>query len=257
MNAVESTAIRNTPRRTLLAAVTAAALAAPWLAMVFLPAFAQPQAYHAFADQRPWLSVPNALNVLSNLPFALVGALGLALVVRGRGARGSQAPYALLFAGALLTAFGSAWYHAEPSDQTLVWDRLPIAAAFAGLVAGTLADRVPAWSGRLALAFGAVAVASVLVWAATGNLLPYIVMQAAFFAAALVVTAAAPSHWTHARGVYVAAAIYVLAVVCEHYDRLIATWLDGALSGHTLKHLLAATALAAVLAMLARRRRSS
>ena len=42
----------------------------------------------------------------------------------------------------VLTAFGSAWYHAQPSDATLVWDRLPMALGFAGLVAGTLTDRV-------------------------------------------------------------------------------------------------------------------
>lgn len=253
MSAIESARPRRTPRRTLLGAVIVAALAAPWVALL-LPELAQPQSYHAFADQRAWFNVPNALNVLSNVPFALVGALGLIFVLRGRGVRGSRAPYVLLFAGALLTAVGSAWYHAAPTDQTLVWDRLPIAAAFAGLVAGTVADRVPAWSGRLALAFGAVAVSSVLVWAATGNLLPYVAMQAAFFAAALVVTATLPSRWTHARGVYSAAAIYALAIACERYDKPIAAWLGGVVSGHTLKHLLAAAAVAAILAMLAWRR---
>jgi hypothetical protein len=257
MNAIQSVAPRSTSRRTLLGVLIVIAIAAPWLALAVLPPFAQPQSYHAFADQRAWFNVPNALNVLSNVPFALVGAVGVLLVVRGRGVRNSRAPYALLFAGALLTAFGSAWYHAGPTDQTLVWDRLPIATAFAGLVAGTVADRVPPWSGRLTLAFGAVAVASVLVWAATGNLLPYVAMQAAFFATALIVTATVPSRWTHARGVYVAAAVYALAITCERFDKPIAAWLGGALSGHTLKHLLAAAALAAILAMLAARRPSA
>ena len=239
---------------TLLVALCLFALAAPWLALVFIAPVAQPQSYHAFADQRGWHGVPHAMNVLSNVPFALVGVLGLACIARSPGVRGAEWPYALFFSGALLTAFGSAWYHAAPSDATLVWDRLPIAAAFAGLVAGTLADRRPQWSGRLTLGFGAVAVATVLLWTLSANLLPYLVMQGCFFAVVLATTAVVPSRWSHGRAVYLAALTYALAIVCERYDKPIAAMLGGALSGHTLKHLLAATALAVVLVMLARRR---
>jgi hypothetical protein len=238
---------------TLLAVSSLIALAAPWLVLLLAP-IAQPQAYHAFADQRMWSGVPHAMNVLSNLPFALVGVLGLVCVARRRAVQGSEWPYALFFAGALLTAFGSAWYHAAPSDATLVWDRLPIAAAFAGLVAGTVADRQPRWSVPMTLGFGAVAAATVLWWAATGNLLPYVVMQVCFFAVVLVVTAFVPSRWSHAHAVFVGAAIYALAIACERLDVAVAAALDGALSGHTLKHLFAAAALAVILAMLARRR---
>jgi len=40
-----------------------------WL---FMPAVAQPASYHAFADERPWLGIPNAADVLSNLAFVAV-----------------------------------------------------------------------------------------------------------------------------------------------------------------------------------------
>ena len=36
----------------------------------------------------------------------------------------------VLFLGILLTGFGSAYYHLEPNDQTLFWDRLPMAISF-------------------------------------------------------------------------------------------------------------------------------
>ena len=39
---------------------------------------AQWASYHAFADARAWLGLPNAQNVLSNLPFALLGLWGRA-----------------------------------------------------------------------------------------------------------------------------------------------------------------------------------
>jgi len=40
----------------------------------------QPPAYHDFADQRPLLGLPHALNVISNMPFLIVGALGSAFL---------------------------------------------------------------------------------------------------------------------------------------------------------------------------------
>jgi hypothetical protein len=47
------------------------------LLLLFLPPIPQPQDYHQFADQRTLLGVPNFWNVVSNLPFVLVGAWGL------------------------------------------------------------------------------------------------------------------------------------------------------------------------------------
>ena len=44
------------------------------------PRMAQPLEYHRMADERTMAGIPNALNVLSNLPFALVGLLGIATV---------------------------------------------------------------------------------------------------------------------------------------------------------------------------------
>jgi hypothetical protein len=62
---------------TLLA--TMAALAAA------LPRIPQPESYHSFAgDQRSWLGIPHAPNVLSNAAIAATGLLGLAEVWRSR-----------------------------------------------------------------------------------------------------------------------------------------------------------------------------
>ena len=47
------------------------------VAPVLLPRIPQPLEYHAFADRRAWLGVPNFLDVMSNLPFALFGFMGL------------------------------------------------------------------------------------------------------------------------------------------------------------------------------------
>jgi hypothetical protein len=232
------------------------ALVAPWLAAALLPAVAQWQSYHDFADARPWLGLPHAFNVLSNLPFLVIGALGLWHLARAGVDRRIALPYGLFFVGVLLTSFGSAWYHLDPRDATLVWDRLPIALGFAGLVAATLVDRVPRRSALFSAAFASVAVASVLNWFWGGNLVPYLAMQASFAGVALVATARVPSRFTRAHWLYGATALYGAAIACEKYDRAIEAWTSGGVSGHTLKHLLAALGLYVVYAMLRRRRRA-
>ena len=47
-----------------------------------LSPFAQDHAYHAFADTRTFLGIPNFRNVSSNLPFLVVGTWGLAFLAR-------------------------------------------------------------------------------------------------------------------------------------------------------------------------------
>lgn len=247
-----------------LGALAIVALATPWLVAGLLPAFAQPQAYHDFADQRVLAGLPHAANVLSNFVFLLIGVAGLAYTTGGWTRVRPQAfvdastarPYQVLFAGTALTAFGSAWYHLDPSDATLVWDRLPIALGFSGLVAGVLADRAPGWAPALTAAFAVTGCGSVLYWAASGNLLPYLAMQAVFVAVALAATAMVRSPYTGARWIYGAAALYALALAAERFDHPLHAVLAGVVSGHTLKHLIAATAITAVYAMLRQRARA-
>ena len=131
----------------------------------------QPLSYHAFADCRAIWSIPNFFNVVSNLPFLVGGALGLALIWRGGGEfidPREALPYLVFFLGALLTSFGSAYYHLAPDNPRLVWDRLPMTLGFAGLVSAAIAERVDPGSGLRALwpllAVGAV---TVIYWYAT------------------------------------------------------------------------------------------
>jgi hypothetical protein len=42
----------------------------------------QEQSYHNFADQRNFFAIDNFLNVITNLPFVVIGVLGLLLFLR-------------------------------------------------------------------------------------------------------------------------------------------------------------------------------
>src|SRR5690242_12297699 len=112
-----SGAIRSHPLM-FLAGLAAVSL----LGLLFVPPIPQPQDYHHFADGKTLLGIPNFWNVVSNLPFVLVGAIGL-WQVRELSAR-------IFFLGVFLTGFSSSYYHWNPNDGGLFWDRLPMSVAF-------------------------------------------------------------------------------------------------------------------------------
>ncbi len=218
---------------------------------------AQQQAYHDFADQRLLLGVPNLLDVASNLPFLVVGVLGLALY-RTRRRPPFAAPlatsWAALFAGVVLVAFGSAWYHWAPGDATLLWDRLPMTLGFMALFVALLAEHVSPRLDRLLLGPAlATGVASALWWHATGDLRWYYWVQFSPLVCLPLVLAMYPARYTHRLHLLYALGLYVAAKLAESADRGLFDLTGHALSGHTLKHLLAAGALGVLLRMLRRR----
>ena len=148
-----------------------------WL---FMPVIPQPQSYHDFADTRAWFGIPNAADVLSNLGFASAGLLGLW--------RMKQAWLALVplgciclivfFTDVLVTTFGSGYYHWNPNDGTLVYDRLSMTLGFAGMLGTLLAVRVSVRSGLAVLVLMLiVGPFRVLYWQKTDDLSLYGIVQ--------------------------------------------------------------------------------
>ena len=233
--------------------VAAAALLAFAVGGPFLPASAH---QHDFADQRGWQGLPCALDVLSNLPFAVAGAWGLVWLRRLGALRlcpATRATAALFFVGLVLTTAGSSWYHWQPDNAGLLWDRLGMSVAFAGLLGLAVVGRI---SPRAGLATGlglmVAAPAAVLAWAHTGNLTPWAVVQ---FGGMLVVLALACMPHRHGALVLQLGALiawYAAAKVMELADHSVYEATAGWVSGHTLKHLLAAGAALPVLFAMAR-----
>jgi len=209
------------------------------LAMAVAGPIPQLTDYHAFADQRALAGLANAADVLSNLGFLAVGAYGLLLVQRARTLRhldDVRFSYGLFFAALVATAFGSSWYHLAPDDTRLLFDRLPIALACAGLLAVTARRHLdaPRCINGLLVAF---AVGSVSWWGLTEDLRPYLLLQIAPLVVIPVVLVAnrAPKAELEAFGC--AIGWYVLAKVFEMADHSVFDVLG--VSGHTIKHVLA------------------
>jgi hypothetical protein len=217
------------------------------VALLPLPPLLQDQAYHQFADQRELFGIPNFWNVVSNLPFVAVGAVGLLRFHR-------DATTTVLFAGIFLTGFGSSYYHLDPNDSTLFWDRLPMTICFAAILSAVVEERVDAKAGAMLLRpLLAIGIFSLLLWRWTDDLRLYAWAQFFPFLALVLILRLFPPKYTGTRYWVIAAALYALAKLLEFLDEKIYS-LGSIVSGHTLKHLAAAAASLAILRLLQTRR---
>ncbi|HEX7441081.1 MAG TPA: hypothetical protein VF319_13395 [Caldimonas sp.] len=210
--------------------------------------------YHAFADRRSWLEIPNAANVLSNLPFLVAGCWGSWRMRAGRVQGPGAAAWRAFGIALICTAAGSTIYHWAPSDATLVGDRLPIAWACAALLCAFLAERVHPRRGDARALGAALLIATLTVgywWisesAGRGDLRPYLYLQALPMllvpAALWLHPAPATAPVTPARAWWAVLSLYAAAKLMEMADHLVFAS-TGLVSGHTLKHLLAAAGAA-------------
>lgn len=210
-----------------------------------------PVEYFNFADQRLILGVPNAFDVLTNLFFMFVGAFGLYSLIKNKTLHGSFYFYVgfWLSLSIFLTGIGSAYFHWTPQPETLTWDRLPMTLAFAGLCSLIAGDRFSTRIGWCIFIFlvplGPVSVLAYKLgyW----TLRPYAALQLATVLFVLISVFIKPSGKIPNTLFYWALGLYSLAKVFESYDHQIFHFLSDYLSGHSIKHMLAALALYKIL----------
>lgn len=244
-----------------------AALSRCWregvLALVALLAFVgllsldpirQPLAYHDFADKRIFLGIPNFANVVSNIPFFVIGVMGLAWCFTPP-KTGASASWAVFFVGVVLVCFGSGYYHATPENATLVWDRLPMTLAFMGLFVALLVEHLNDSLGRYLLPPAlVVGLASVGWWSYADDLRFYVWVQCLPLLTIPLVLVLFPATYTHRSYLLYGLGFYALAKIAESYDRELFALTANTFSGHSMKHVLAALGPFFVYLMLKRRK---
>lgn len=214
-----------------------------------LDAWPQCLRYHDFADGNPHFGIPNFANVASNIAYLIPGLMGLYLVhgaltnkEKFRDPR-EALPFYLIFAGAVLLAFGSGFYHLEPNNQTLVADRLTMTVGFMGVLGFIIAERLSVkWGLRLLPAFLALGLFSVLYWIYTemqsaGDLRLYGLVQYLPLAVIPILLLAFPARYSGVKYIWLALASYAAAKAFEHFDETVWELTRHLVSGHTLKHL--------------------
>jgi hypothetical protein len=212
----------------------------------FLPPMAQDLAFHKFADTRYFLGVPNGGNVLSNIAFVIVGLYGIGLALKASVTIRIRLIYLVLFIGVIMTGLGSAHYHWNPNNDTLVWDRMPMTIVFMSFLCATLAELVNRKLGfGLLFPLAALGIGSVLWWHYTetlgqGDLRLYFWVQ---YYPMLAIPLLIATHYTPTLRPIVPILIwivlwYVIAKLLERWDYPI--YNATGISGHSLKHLAAA-----------------
>ncbi len=217
------------------------------IAVFFVDPIPQDLEYHQFSDQNTYWGIPNTWNVLSNIPFIVVGLFGLVglrhvnpVDVSGR----YKTVSLIFFIGLTLTGFGSGYYHLAPSNETLIWDRLPMTIAFMAFFSFVLLMHISERIGSILLwPLIVVGAGSVFYWAYTesigvGDLRFYAVIQ--FLPMLLIPTIVCIFPRAAYKSVYVwgVIAVYIAAKIGEHFDDQVYVLLG--VSGHSLKHVVAA-----------------
>ena len=226
----------------LIGLVVAAAVGA----MLLLDPIPQDPAYHDLADSRALFGVRNFWNVVTNVPFLFVGAIGL-LGAAKLASQELRLHYLFFCTAVMLISFGSAYYHLDPSTATLVWDRLPMTAAFMTLLSAALADRVSWVVGRALLwPLVVVGIGSIAWWIRTeaagqGDLRPYALVQFLPMLLLPMILLLWRGEGLRAKAIWMAVGAYAAAKLAELFDHAVMA-ATGGFSGHSLKHLLAALA---------------
>jgi hypothetical protein len=215
--------------------------------MFFIAPIPQDPHYHQFSDQRIICNINHFWNVMSNLPFLLVGIYGLWRFKKINIEHMASA-YFCFCIGVILVCFGSGYYHFNPNNYTLVWDRLPMTIAFMALFSLLLHERVLSNPKTYTLVpLLIVGAASVFYWDWTeslgcGDLRFYALVQFLPIVLIPLILRLYPKRYFSSGYLLWTFVFYFLAKILEHFDAIIYQAL-GQMSGHSLKHVSAAIAV--------------
>ncbi|WP_242202577.1 ceramidase domain-containing protein [Aestuariivivens insulae] len=212
----------------------------------------QDQLYHNFSDSFKVFNIANFWNVVSNVPFTIVGVFGL---VNLNKISGNKIQYLVLFIGILLVSIGSGYYHLHPNNTTLVWDRLPMTIVFMTLVTIIISEFIKPKLGKvLLMPLILVGILSVCYWVGFSDLRPYVLIQFYPMFAMPIILISFKSSFTKSFGYWVLLIAYIIAKVCEYFDKKLFDFLS-VISGHSLKHILSAIGLAVLVYTYIKRRK--
>ncbi len=225
----------------------------------------QPLSYHNFADQKNWGFIPNGSNVISNIAFLIVGLWGL-YTLQYRDcvfeSPKEKKAYWVMFIALSIVSIGSGYYHWEPDNETLFWDRLPMTVMFMTIVSILLTEKVHGKWGMLSLVPLIILGMLSLVWwmftewhvLYTGDLRFYIIVQVAPVVLAPFIVYMYEACYTLAYNMYLFCTFYLVAKFCELFDHQIFHLTNEWISGHALKHIAAAIGASFMIPMIRNRK---
>ena len=218
------------------------------IAIMIQDPIAQDPAYHLLADTRDIWNLQNFWNVISNLPYLIIGIIGLYKVLKSSELEilvELKLAYLLFFSAVAVVSFGSGYYHLAPDNGTLVWDRLPITVVFMSFFTILVSEFISVKLGKaLLLPLVVAGIASVVYWHLSegwgeGDLRYYALVQFTPVIMIPVILLCFRSRYTQVYGYWGLLVTYSVAKLLEYIDAEVYQLL-GFISGHSIKHLVSA-----------------
>ena len=210
------------------------------LGLTLLDPIAQSEKYHHFADARSFMGIANFFDVFSNLGFLIVGSMGLFAGIKRR----LGLSWNIFFSSVALVFFGSSYYHLSPNTDSLFWDRLPMTLAFCSLLSAVVTKTFSLKNEPMVLlGFLLVGLYSLIHWQLFDDLRVYFWIQLSPMLALLYLTFIFDNKVIPKNYLIMAFLSYLAAKIVEILDAQIFSITFDQISGHSLKHLLAALAV--------------
>ena len=217
------------------------------LVIMLVPPVSQDPAYQNFADQRYISGIPHFWNVVTNIPFLVLGITGF-FKIQKQELTGILPDlfraYLTFFLGLVLTGLGSGYYHLDPSNSTLAGDRMAITISFMSFFVLIFGESISTkTASRLLLPLLFLGLSSVVYWnitekLGTGDLRFYALVQFLPMLLIPLMLLFYGSCLSGRRWILAILLVYGAAKITEMYDHQIYELIG--FSGHSLKHLIAA-----------------
>ncbi len=206
----------------------------------FIKPIHQDQEYHNFADSATLFSIPNFWNVISNLPFVIIGVIGLIKVMSIK-EYPLKSNFVVFFVGIFFTGFGSGYYHFNPNDTTLIWDRLPMTISFMSFLSIIIGEFIDSNKGKKFLpSFLFIGMLSIVYWIFSEDLRFYALIQFLPILLILIILFLSKKELAYKKYFWLIIVSYTIAKFLESYDDFIYSVTYKMISGHSLKHIAAA-----------------
>lgn len=206
----------------------------------FIKPIHQDQEYHNFADSATLFSIPNFWNVISNLPFVIIGVIGLIKVMSIK-EYPLKSNFVVFFVGIFFTGFGSGYYHFNPNDTTLIWDRLPMTISFMSFLSIIIGEFIDSNKGKKFLpSFLFIGMLSIVYWIFSEDLRFYALIQFLPILLILIILFLSKKELAYKKYFWLIIVFYTIAKFLESYDDFIYSVTYKMISGHSLKHIAAA-----------------
>lgn len=217
--------------------------------LFFIKPMPQDLSYHQFADQINHFAINHFHNVISNLCFIIIGLYGLKITLDNKEISLS---WYLFIISIILVGPGSAYYHFNPNNETLFWDRLPMTLGFISLSSYVLIEifKIKKEFLFISITF-LIGMICLMYWVKFDDLRFYLWVQLTPIVLLLYIALFYQTERLKKKYLFCAVVLYVLAKMTEKYDATIFEKLH--YSGHSLKHLLAGLGVYSLILMYKKR----